>query len=373
MRTQHIDSSNDSASQSDSSNESASRLGLSRRSFLGTAAGAAASSPSASSTAGKFITVDGSRIWIEERGRGIPIVISAGGQNRVETLRPLAEKLSAKYRVITWDRANMGRSDLVLKGARDVDVWTDQQAGLMTQLNARPAYLIGASSGGRTAYMMTLRYPDYARGLFTFLTTGGGTIGESLAKQYYFDYAALAEKEGMGAVAKTPFWAERISLNPANEQKLLSMDPHEFARVMRRYGSAMRSSDPMIGITADELRQIKANGTPVEIIQGCPEAPQHRRDRSELYAQLTGATLIPTPEHYCIEANTEATFDKQILHPEVPESKPFRAYEMVSAAPPLIDEFITKTEARYKALGLGPDATSFAPKKGPANAGPAYP
>lgn len=373
MRMQKTDSSMDSPSR-----PTLSRTPVSRRFFVGMAAGAAAAwaqtpSSSSSSTVGKFITVDGSRIWVEERGRGIPIVMSAGGQNRVETLRPLAEKLSAKYRVITWDRANMGRSDLILKGARDVDIWTDQQAGLMTQLNARPAYLIGASSGGRTAYIMTLRYPDYARGLFTFLTTGGGTIGESLAKQYYFNYADMAEKDGMAAVAKTPFWAERIALNPANEQKLLSMDPHEFAHVMRRYGTAMRSSDPMIGITADELRQIKANGTPVAIIQGCPEAPQHRRDRSELYAQLTGATLIPTPEHYCIEATTEATFDKQILHPEVPESKPFRAYEMVSAAPALIDDFITKTEARYKMLGLGPDATSFTPKKGAGNVGPAYP
>ncbi len=374
MPTQLIDSSEDSPSSS-----SVSARSFSRRAFVAFAAAGAASrivraqTPSSSRTAGRFITVEGNRIWIEERGRGIPIVMSAGGQNRLETLRPLAEKLSAKYRVITWDRANMGRSDLVLKGARDIDVWTDQQAGLQSQLNARPAYLIGASSGGRTAYIMASRYPDYARGVFTFLTTGGGTIGESLAKQYYFNYADMAEKDGMAAVAKTPFWAERIELNPANEQKLLSMDPHEFAHVMRRYGSAMRSSDPMIGITADELRQIKANGTPVAIIQGCPEAPQHRRDRSELYAQLTGATLIPTPEHYCIEGTTEATFDKQILHAEVPESKPFRAYEMVSAAPGLIDDFITKTEARYKMLGLGPDATSFTPPKGAGKVGPAYP
>ena len=89
---------------------------------------------------------------------------------------------------------------------------------------------------------MALRYPDYVRGLFTFLTTGGGTIGENLAKQYYFVYADLAEKEGMGAVAKTPFWAERIALNEPNKNRLLAMDPHEFARVMRRWGKAMRSN-----------------------------------------------------------------------------------------------------------------------------------
>lgn len=343
---------------------------VTRRAAIGTLAAAASmlksrtfaqGAPSAS--VGKYISVDGNKIYYEERGRGIPIVIAAGGQNRVETLRPLAEKLAPKYRVITWDRANLGRADIVLRGARDLDPWTDQLAGLLPQLDARPAYLVGASSGARVAYVMALRYPDYARGVFTFLTTGGGTIGESLAKQYYFDYADLAEKEGMAAVAKTAFWAERIELNPSNRERLLAMDPREFARVMRRWGKSMRSNpDPVIGITADELRQIKANGTPVAIIQGCPTAPQHRRDRSELYAQLTGATLIPTPAGYCEQATEGASFDQLKLHAEVPESKPFRAYEMVTQVPALVDEFVVQTEARYQQTGLGQSATSLARK-----------
>jgi pimeloyl-ACP methyl ester carboxylesterase len=341
----------------------------SRRSVLGVMAGAglgamltpgAKAQTPAPAVAGKFITVDGNKVYYEERGRGIPVVIAAGGQNRVETLRPLAEKLAEKFRVITWDRANLGRADLVFKGARDIDLWTDQLAAMLPQLNARPAYLVGASSGGRVAYTMALRYPDYARGLFTFLTTGGGTIGESLAKQYYFDYADLAEKEGMAAVAKTPFWAERIQLNPGTRERLMAIDPQEFARVMRRWGRAMRSNpDVVIGINSDELRQIKANGTPVAIIQGCPEAPQHRRDRSEVYAQLTGATLIPTPAGYCEQGTTGASFDKLTTHPEVPESKPFRAYEMITNVPAIVEEFINTTEARYKQAGLGPDATKL--------------
>jgi pimeloyl-ACP methyl ester carboxylesterase len=345
--------------------------GISRRRALASLAAAASvlksraafAQASSSNAVGKYLTVDGNKIYYEERGRGIPIVMASGGQNRVETLRPLAEKLAAKYRVITWDRANLGRADIVLQGARDLDLWTDQLAGLLTQLNARPAYLVGASSGARVAYVMALRYPDYARGVFTYLTTGGGTIGESLAKQYYFRYADLAEKEGMEAVAKTPFWAERIELNPGNRERLLSMDPHEFARVVRRWGKAMRSNpDVVIGVNADDLRQMKANGTPVAIIQGCPLAPQHRRDRSELYAQLTGATLIPTPDDYCAQGTSGASFDKLMLHPEVPESKPFRAYEMVTDVPGLVEDFIAKTEAHYKELNLGPAATSFAPQ-----------
>ncbi|MEQ1885407.1 MAG: alpha/beta hydrolase [Bryobacteraceae bacterium] len=367
-------------------NDRCQTLRVSRRGVMQMMAGAVAAAPvgkwgmalaqnaaaNVPAPVGKFISIDGNRVYVEDRGRGIPIVMAAGGQNRVETLRPLAEKLSAKYRVITWDRANLGRADLVLSGARDVDVWSDQLAGLIDNLKIGPAYVIGASSGGRVTYTTALRYPDHTRGIFTYLTTGGGTIGESLAKQYYFDYADLADKDGMAAVAKTPFWSERIALNPANGEKLMAIDPKEFSRVMRRWGKAMRSSDVVIGITSDECRQIKANGTPVGITQGCAEAPQHRRDRSEQYAQLTGATLIPTPLGYCEEANTAASYEKLITHAEVPESKPFRAYEMLAAIPGVIDEFIQKTEARYKELGLGADAFSFVPQNAPKNVGPAY-
>lgn len=304
----------------------------------------------ATPVAGKYITIDGNKVYYKERGQGIPVVVTPGGQNPLETVRPLAEKLATKYRVITWDRANLGHADVVFKGARDLDLWSDQLAELLTRLNASPAYLVGASSGSRTSYVTALRYPEVVRGVFLFLVTGGGTIGEALGRRYYGVYADMAEKEGMAAVAKAPYWAERIESNPDNRDRLLSMDPHEFARVMRRWQHAMRSNpDPVLGVKADDLRQIAANGTPMAIIQGCADQPQHRRDRSELFAQLTNATLIPTPEGYCEEGETgPASFNKLMAHPEVPEVKEFRAYEWVSAAPPLIEDFITKTEAKRK-------------------------
>jgi pimeloyl-ACP methyl ester carboxylesterase len=298
--------------------------------------------------AGKYLTIDGNRVYYEDRGRGVPIVMSAGGQNRVETLRPLAEKLAPKYRVITWDRANIGHSDIVFKGARDLDLWSDQQAELIRQLKIQPAYFVGASSGSRTAYVTALRYPDLCKGVFVYLVTGGGTMGENLARQYYGTYADLAEKQGMEAVAKTPFWAERIELNPSNRERLQSTDPKEFARVMRRWSKAMRSNpDPVLGITSDDLREIASNGTPVAIVQGCPEVANHPRDRSELFAKLANATLIPSPPGYCEEGTTgPASFDQIKPHPEVPESKPFRAYEMVTSIPALIDQFITRVETK---------------------------
>jgi pimeloyl-ACP methyl ester carboxylesterase len=297
------------------------------------------------SSVGRSISIDGNAVYYEERGRGLPVVLTPGGQNRVETVRPLAEQLAANYRVISWERANIGRADVVFKGARDLDLWTDQLAELLLRLDAFPAYLVGASSGSRISYVMALRYPDRVRGLFLFLVTGGGTIGESLGRNYYGDYADLAEQEGMQAVAQTPFWADRIAMNPANLQRLLAIEPREFARVMRRWQAAMRSSDVMIGVTDDDLRQLNANGTPVAIVQGCEGEESHRRDRSERFAALVpNAQLIPTPPQYCEEY--AAGLGELKVRPEAPKAGPFRGYEMLSMVPGLVRDFIARTEAQ---------------------------
>ena len=137
------------------------------------------------------------------------------------------------------------------------------------------------------------------------------------------------------------------------------MDPPKFAVIMRRWGSAFRSSDVMIGISEGECDRIKQNGTPSAIVQGCNNESAHRRDRSELFAQLTGATLINSTENYCEEADTGPAYEQLIERPEFPDMPAFRAYEMGTEIPGFIDNFIQATEAGYADRGLGRDAFSF--------------
>ena len=321
---------------------------------------------------GRYVSVNGNRVYIEERGSGIPIVIAAGGQNPLETLRPLAENLAQKYRVVTWDRSNLGRSDVAFSGARDLDLWSDQLSGLIRELDLRPAYIVGASSASRVAYTTALRYPDHTRGLFTFLVTGGGDISERLAERYYNVYARMAEEEGMAAVAASPFWAERIAANSENRRRILSMDPQDFAVIMRRWGRAFRSSDVMIGISEGECDRIKQNGTPSTIVQGCNNESAHRRDRSELFAELTGATLIPSTANYCEEAASGPAYEQLLERPEFPGMPAFRGYELGTEIPGFIDNFIQTTEAGYAQRGLGRNAFSFAASAASTADAPAY-
>ena len=154
-------------------------------------------------------------------------------------LAHLAEALASKFQVLLWDRANIGASDVQFRGARDLDLWSDQLAALLCRLNLAPAYLCAPSAGSRVSYTTALRYPEVVRGMYLWLVSGG-PVGQQLGWNYYGQFAELAEQGGLQAVAEAPYWAERIASNPANKGRLLAQDVREFAAIMRRWQSGIR-------------------------------------------------------------------------------------------------------------------------------------
>ncbi len=103
---------------------------------------------------------------------------------------------------------------------------------------------------------MALHYPELVRGVYLWLVSSG-PVGKQLGQNYYGQYAELAEQGGMPAVIESQYWSERIDANPANKQRLLAVDPAEFAAVMRRWQAGIRVDDPMFGATEDDLRRIQ--------------------------------------------------------------------------------------------------------------------
>ena len=274
------------------------------------------------------ITIAGCNVFYQESGSGPPIVLTAGGRSALESTQPLAEKLSTTCRVIQWDRANIGCSDVAFHGPSDVDLWADQLAELLRRIGVATAYLAGASAGSRISYRTALRHPQQVRGLFLWQVSAG-PVAQRLGINYCAEYADIAEKDGMRGVMQTPFFAERIEMNPANRDLLLAIDPQEFVQVMRRWQRCFRPEDPVIGATEEELGQINV---PAMILAGCDDS--HPRDRSLLLARLLPAAEFVDPPGFAEEwARVSA------LGP------PGTMYAHMSPLPELIRGFIAKTEA----------------------------
>jgi pimeloyl-ACP methyl ester carboxylesterase len=279
-------------------------------------------------------SIQGCSVYYEIFGQGVPVVITPGGLGPLDWARGLAESLAShQHRVILWDRPNTGRSDVLFEGASDLDLWSDILAELLIRLDASPAYFVAPSAGARTSVQTVLRYPDVARGMFLWLLTGGHAVSSELAENYYRQYADMAEKGGMQAVVEAPYWQERIEMNPANKGRLLAIKPQDFVRVVHRWMKVFNGEDPMIGATEDDLRRISL---PTCVVAGYDWG--HPPEVAERVAQLIPEAEFIDPPGFAEE--WAALQDK---------FRPGTGYHSVSLLPPLIHDFVMRTEAN-----LGP-------------------
>ncbi len=207
------------------------------------------------------VKIDGLEIGYEVMGSGTPIVWLQGARSPRRLMRHIAEPLSAQYRCLIYDRRNCGESDILIAGDKsEQEIWADELAALLRQLDMAPAYLGGWSAGCRVALLTAIRHPEVVRGLLLGWVTGGQDAAQRLAHEYYGQFIEAAEDGGMEAVAKMPFFADRIKDNPSNEQRLLSMTPGQFIDTMRRWERYFSEAGdlPVIGATEAELAAIHA-------------------------------------------------------------------------------------------------------------------
>ena len=276
--------------------------------------------------------INGCNIWYEMAGSGQAIVFTPGGRSPGSMMSTIADEMSSDYLTVIHDRRNCGASDVIIGGeGSDQEIWADDMAEMIRQLNIGPAYLSGWSSGCRLAILTAIRYPELVKGLLLGWVTGGATAAERLAYQYYGQFIEAAEAGGMEAVSATEFFAERIAQNPGNREKLLSMDPSEFISVMSRWSTFFTEGAhlPVIGATEEELGAIKV---PTVIVAGNDEV-------HTLTAAQNLHRLLPQSEFHDPPISTEE-WDRLWVGP--PEDL---ARVRAERAAPIFREFLARVEA----------------------------
>ena len=188
------------------------------------------------------------------------VVLITGGRRGYQEFLPLGRKIAANgFRVVLHDRRNTGASDILIDlvdgGEVEEATWADDLFELLAQLDALPAFIGGSSSGARTSIMFGLRHREVARGLLLFRVTGGAFAANRLPENYYGQFISAAEEGGMAAVCATEQYQERIEANPANREKLMTMDPGHFIDVLSRWRDLfVAGADlPVMGVSEAEL------------------------------------------------------------------------------------------------------------------------
>lgn len=115
---------------------------------------------------GRLIDVGGHRLHLLESGRGSPpIVLEAGLMSTVLSWGNLQRELAQSHRVVSYDRAGLGWSDLGPM-PRTAERIVDELHALLQQAAIAPPYLlVGHSFGGLTMPLFAARFPDETAGM----------------------------------------------------------------------------------------------------------------------------------------------------------------------------------------------------------------
>jgi pimeloyl-ACP methyl ester carboxylesterase len=207
----------------------------------------------------------------EDRGAGVPVVLTPGGRWGGYVMAVVAAELAKSFRVITWDRSNTdGGSSVVIDGAgSEADLWADQLAALIQRLSLGLCY-IGEYAGCRTTPLACLKYPHLVKGLMLAWPSGGEIPAERLPKNMYRPYMRAALRGGMESVIQTPLFAAAITKNPSNRQRLSGMDPRQFVRQMAYWEAFFTTSAdlPTAGCPASE-KEWGSISVPSIVTGGC--------------------------------------------------------------------------------------------------------
>src|SRR5215831_11214973 len=166
--------------------------------------------------------------------RGPWVALQPGGRRALIGVKSLAEKMAeAGCRALVYDRRNCGASSVSFDGGNsENEIWAEDLHALLSQLDAVPAYIGGSSSGCRLALLLALRHPADVCGLLLWRVTGGAFAAQRLVENYYTQFIEAAQRGGMEAVCRTEHFGEVIANNPANRQRLLSIEVSRFIAVM---------------------------------------------------------------------------------------------------------------------------------------------
>ena len=113
------------------------------------------------------LQVEGAKLWYEVRGAGPVLLLIPGGNGDATPYRAVADLLSTRFTVATYDRRGFSRSTLdhPPDDGRRLEFDGDDARQLIEHLSREPAYVFGSSSGAIVALDLLSRYPQHIRKL----------------------------------------------------------------------------------------------------------------------------------------------------------------------------------------------------------------
>jgi pimeloyl-ACP methyl ester carboxylesterase len=108
---------------------------------------------------GKYYDVRGIKIYAEEYGEGMPLLMIHGNGGSGKAFNKVIPYFSKYYRVIIADSRAQGKST-DYGDSLSFEMIADDEAALLDAMHIDSAYVIGTSDGGIVALVLAMRHPE---------------------------------------------------------------------------------------------------------------------------------------------------------------------------------------------------------------------
>lgn len=160
---------------------------------------------------GKYLTLLGKKIYYEEYGHGIPLLLLSGGglSRSIKDFEQSIPNLSKKYRVITPDTPGQGKSEQ--SDSLSYALLTEFMSQLIDSLKIDSAYVMGWSDGGIVSLLLAEKRADKIKKVIA-VGANNGTRGFVLPAGFNLDSVKVPTlEEWAGYHVKDIEWYKKLS------------------------------------------------------------------------------------------------------------------------------------------------------------------
>ncbi|WP_455169892.1 alpha/beta fold hydrolase [Aegicerativicinus sediminis] len=113
------------------------------------------------SNQGKYISISNTKIYYEEYGSGMPLLLLHGGFGSIHDFQEVIPEFAKHYRVIAIDSPGHGKSEL--PDSLSFDLMVDVCSQLIDAFKLDSLNVMGYSDGGITALLLAAKRPEKVR------------------------------------------------------------------------------------------------------------------------------------------------------------------------------------------------------------------
>lgn len=251
----------------------------------------------AQAVATKRVVIRGVELHYIEKGQGEPLMLLHGGQGDYRAWPQHIERLSSRYRVISYSRRHHYPNTNAIAANYSALVDAEDLAGFIAELNLGTVHLVGTSYGAFTALVLAMREPGMVRSLVLAeppilpwaesSSKGAALYRDFMARTHERAAVAFAAGDDIGAV--------RAFIDAFDGNGTFSSLPDERRRsIMQNVGyfkAITLSSDPYPNLPKDAVARVKA---PAVLVRG---EHTHELDVivSDELVRVLGAKLVVIP------------------------------------------------------------------------------